>query len=96
MPSLSWSESTELESSDLLQMVNNGTLDYTCSTQTSFASLKAYFPNLDIAFKTKTTYQMAWPSLTAATTACIWPLSGFAAAKHSNLLATLSERFTVI
>ncbi len=94
VPSLSWSESTELESSDLLQMVNNGTLDYTLLDSNEFRVLKAYFPNLDIAFKTKTTYQMAWAfPYSRDNSLYLASKRFFAAAKHSNLLATLSERF---
>lgn len=94
VPGLSWSESNELESSDLLQMVANGSLDYTLLDSNEFRVLKAYYPSLDIAFKTKTTYQMAWAfSYGRDDSLYLASKRFFAEAKRSKLLATLSERY---
>src|SRR5690606_29404397 len=50
VPELSWSESSELEVADLLQMVASGNLDFTLVDSNEFRMLQAYFPTLDVAF----------------------------------------------
>jgi membrane-bound lytic murein transglycosylase F len=60
VPELTWSESPDLEVSDLLQMVSSGNIDFTIVDSNEFDVLKAYFPNLAVAFELSGEQNIAW------------------------------------
>src|SRR5690606_36220898 len=60
VPELSWSESPELEVADLLQMVAQGSLDFTLVDSNEYRMLQAYYPTLDIAFNAADQRDIAW------------------------------------
>ncbi|UTW49348.1 membrane-bound lytic murein transglycosylase MltF [Bacterioplanoides sp. SCSIO 12839] len=60
LPELTWSEGTDLEVSDLLQMVATGNIDFTVVDSNEFRMLQAYFPNLAIAFDITEKQNVAW------------------------------------
>lgn len=93
-PELTWSESPDLETADLLQMVTNGTIDYTIVDSNEFRMLQAYHPQLSVAFESSSQNRIAWAfshqrddSLYQAANAF------FAEVRPTPLLATLSERY---
>ncbi|RRJ85512.1 membrane-bound lytic murein transglycosylase MltF [Aestuariirhabdus litorea] len=55
-----WSSSNELESMDLLQMVNDGEIAYTIVDSNLWATNYIYFPNARIAFDLQPGEQVAW------------------------------------
>lgn len=94
VPELSWSESPELEVADLLQMVAQGSLDFTLVDSNEYRMLQAYYPTLDIAFNASGQRDIAWAfgwsrddSLYEAAN------QFFAHIKPLPLLANLSERY---
>lgn len=94
VPELTWSESPDLEISDLLQMVSSGNIDFTIVDSNEFDVLKAYFPNLAVAFDLTEHQNIAWAfehnrdsSLHAAANLF------FQQPETQATLATLSERF---
>jgi len=60
LPSLSWRESSELDASDLLQMVSDRELDFTLVNSNEFRLMRAYLPNLDVAFTLGEIQTVAW------------------------------------
>src|SRR5690606_2401247 len=94
VPELSWSESPELEVADLLQMVAQGSLDFTLVDSNEYRMLQAYYPTLDIAFNAADQRDIAWAfgwsrddSLHQAAN------DFFAHIKPQPLLAHLAERY---
>ncbi|WP_430461736.1 membrane-bound lytic murein transglycosylase MltF [Thalassolituus sp. LLYu03] len=94
LPELSWSESPELEITDLLQMVATGSIDFTLVDSNEFRMLQAYYPNLDIAFDLSAPQDIGWafPHLRDDS---IYQEANrfFAQTETTALLAGLSERF---
>lgn len=60
IPELTWSESPDLEVSDLLQMVASGNIDFTVVDSNEFDVLQAYYPNLAVAFNLSSQQDVAW------------------------------------
>lgn len=94
VPELTWSETPDLETTDLLQMVASGNIDFTLVGSNEFRMLKAYYPNLDVAFDLTDAQNIGWAfphqrddSLYQAAN------EFFASSESSALLATLSERY---
>ena len=93
-PELSWNESADTETIDLLQMLANGHIDFTLIDSNEFNLLQAYFPSLSIAFDTDTELTVAWgfakqhdQSLETAVNTFLNNL------ENTPFLASLSERF---
>lgn len=60
VPELSWSESADLDTTDLLQMVSDGEIDYTVVDSNEYSMVQAYFPNVAVAFDLNDNRSMAW------------------------------------
>ena len=60
VPELSWSESGDLDTTDLLQMVSDGDIDFTVVDSNEFGMVKAYFPNVAVAFNLRDHLPLAW------------------------------------
>lgn len=60
LPSLSWRETSELDASDLLQMVSDRELDFTLVNSNEFRLMRSYLPNLDVAFTLGEIQTVAW------------------------------------
>jgi membrane-bound lytic murein transglycosylase F len=60
VPELTWSESPDFETVELLQMVATGEVDFTVIDSNEFDMLQAYYPNLAIAFDLTGAQPLAW------------------------------------
>ncbi len=94
VPELSWSESSELEVADLLQMVASGNLDFTLVDSNEFRMLQAYFPTLDVAFTAGDERQIAWAFAWSRDDSLYQAANEFfSGIRPTPLLANLSERY---
>ncbi len=94
LPELSWSETDELDTTDLLHRVETGDITHTLVDSNEFAALQAYFPNLGTGITLGTHKQIAWafehnrdPSLVNAAQ------QFFALPTTRQTLAKLGERY---
>ena len=94
VPELSWSESPELEVVDLLQMVAQGSLDFTLVDSNEYRMLQAYYPTLDIAFHAHEQRDIAW-AFGWSRDDSLYQVANefFAHLKGEPLLANLAERY---
>lgn len=60
VPELSWGEGSDTDTSDLLQMVANDSLDFTLVDSNEFQILQAYYPSLSIAFQLDEPRTISW------------------------------------
>lgn len=60
IPELTWSESPDFETVELLQMVATGEVDFTVIDSNEFEMLQAYYPNLAVAFDLTGAQPLAW------------------------------------
>ena len=94
VPELTWSESPDLEVSDLLQMVSSGNIDFTIVDSNEFDVLKAYFPNLAVAFDLSEQQNIAWAfELSRDSSLHDAANEFFKQSETRDKLAALSERF---
>lgn len=94
LPELTWSEASDLDISDLLYMVSSGSIDYTAVDSNTFGVMKAYFPNLAVAFSLADQQHIAWAFKNQADTSLIEAANEFLQQPQTiDLLAELSERF---
>ncbi len=94
IPELTWSESPDFETVELLQMVATGEVDFTVIDSNEFEMLQAHYPNLAIAFDLTGAQPLAWAfpqsrddSLFQASE------SFFRNAQTNGLLSEVRERF---
>jgi len=94
LPELSWSESDDLDTTDLLHQVENGDIHFTLIDSNEFAALQAYFPNLGTGITVGENKPLAWafkhsrdPSLVSAVQ------EFFSLPRTRQQLAQLSERY---
>ena len=59
-PSLNWNISTEINTSGLLYLVNEGLIDYTIADSHQVSRLKRFYPKLNVAFNFSKPRQLAW------------------------------------
>ena len=94
IPELTWSESPDLEISDLLQMVSSGNIDFTIVDSNEFDVLKAYFPNLAVAFDLSSGQDVAWAFEHQRDSSLHDAANEFFQQRETKeQLATLAERF---
>lgn len=93
-PHLSWMETSDLEVSDLLKMVQDGDLDYALVSAQDFNINSFYFPRVALAFDTQTTSSLVWlfpknkrQDLVFATNAFI------SQARNEGLVSEVRERY---
>ena len=94
LPELSWSETDELDTTDLLHRVENDEITYTLIDSNEFAALQAYFPNLGTGLVIGENREISWafehnrdPSLVNAVN------EFFALQTTRQKLAQLGERY---
>ena len=94
LPSLSWQESTDLEASDLMQMVSDGDLDFTMVNSNEFQMMQTYLPNLEVAFTLGDLQNVAWSFPQNSDDGLAQEaFNFFYQAETGAVLAELSERF---
>ncbi|MAD45345.1 MAG: membrane-bound lytic murein transglycosylase MltF [Oceanospirillaceae bacterium] len=94
VPELSWSESPDLEVSDLLQMVASGNIDFTVVDSNEFRVLQAYFPNLAVAFDLSEKQNISWAFEHSRDDSLYKAASDFFSTEENiTLMATLAERY---
>jgi membrane-bound lytic murein transglycosylase F len=94
IPRLSWSESTNSETVELLQMVAIGEVDFTVIDSNEFEMLQAYYPNLAIAFDLTGAQPLAWAFPKSRDDSVFKASEGFFRNAQTNgLLLEVRERF---
>lgn len=94
LPELSWSETPDLDTTDLLQMVEDGEINFTVVDSNTFDTIQAYFPNVAPGFDLKTDQPLAWAFPVQRDNSIHQSADQFfATRKARNLLATLNERY---
>lgn len=94
LPALSWSETPDLDITDLLQMVASGSIDFTLVDSNEFRMLKAYYPNLDVAFDLNEPQAIGWAFPHQRDDSLYQAANEFFAQDNTTaLLAGLSERY---
>ncbi|WP_426417148.1 membrane-bound lytic murein transglycosylase MltF [Aestuariirhabdus sp. LZHN29] len=89
-----WRSSDELESMDLLQMVNDGEIAYTLVDSNLWATNYIYFPNARIAFDFQPGEQLAWAFAKGEDRSLLEKAEQFfARMEQEGILAQLNERF---
>ena len=93
-PELTWTESSETETADLLQLLSAGDIDFTLVNANEFKLLQAYYPSLSVAFTLEEEREIAWAfprnnddSLYEAANEFLQSI------EDTQLMASLSERF---
>ena len=60
LPQLTWIERDDAEVSELVQMVENGEIDYTIVDSNEFDALAGFYPNVTSAMELDETQELAW------------------------------------
>jgi len=60
MPQLTWHERDDAEVAELIQMVENGEIDFTMVDSNEYETLSAFYPNVKSAFKVGQERELAW------------------------------------
>ena len=94
VPELTWSESPDFETVELLQMVAMGEVDFTVVDSNEFEMLQAYYPNLAVAFDLTGAQPLAW-AFPQSRDDSLFKLaqSFFRNAQTNGLLLEVRERF---
>ncbi len=94
IPELTWSESPDFETVELLQMVATGEVDFTIIDSNEFEMLQAYYPNLAIAFDLTGAQPLAWAFPQSRDDSLFKAAqSFFHDAQTNGLLSEVRERF---
>lgn len=94
VPELTWSESPNFETVELLQMVATGEVDFTVIDSNEFEMLQAYYPNLAIAFDLTGAQPLAWAFPQSRDDSLFkMAQSFFRNAQTNGLLLEVRERF---
>lgn len=94
IPELTWSESPDFETVELLQMVATGEVDFTVIDSNEFEMLQAYYPNLAIAFDLTGAQPLAWAFPQSRDDSLFQAAEGFFRNAQTNgLLSEFRERF---
>lgn len=94
IPELTWSESPDFETVELLQMVATGEVDFTVIDSNEFEMLQAYYPNLAIAFDLTGAQPLAWAFPQSRDDSLFRAAeSFFRNAQTNGLLSEVRERF---
>jgi len=94
IPELTWSESPDFETVELLQMVATGEVDFTIVDSNEFEMLQAYYPNLAIGFDLTGAQPLAWAFPQSRDDSLFQAAeSFFRNAQTNGLLSEVRERF---
>lgn len=93
-PELVWRENNEANSEDLLEMVSEGTLDYTVADSHELASSQLLNPELDVAFDLTGPEPLAWafPKASQDDSLYLAASAYFQQLKESGMLDQILER----
>jgi membrane-bound lytic murein transglycosylase F len=93
MPALTWSETTTLDTEQLLSAVNNGDADYTVVNANEFVLLQSYYTRLQPAFSLGQPQSIAWAFSENTDTSLYAAAQNFIVASKANgAIAQMSER----
>lgn len=93
-PELTWSESPDFETVELLQMVANSEIDFTVVSSNEFEMLQVYYPNLAVAFSLTGAQPLAWAFPKSRDKSLAQAAEGFFRNAQTNgLLLEIKERF---
>ena len=94
VPELSWSESPDYATVELLQMVADGEIDYTIVDSNEFEMLQAYYPNVGIGFDLTGVQPLAWAFPQSPDNSLFEEAQSFFRDVQTNgLLLEIEERF---
>ncbi len=93
-PELDFAVSDQVESVDLLRMVDEQQIDLTLVNSNQVAMNQVYFPNIQVAFTLKNDLQQSWAIAAGGDVSLLNEINRFLAnAKQSGLLQQLTERY---
>ncbi len=93
-PELSYSVSDQVESVDLLRMVDEQQIDMTLVTSNQLAMNQVYFPNIRVAFTLEDSIPLGWAIAAGNDVSLLNEINRFLAnAKQSGLIQQLTERY---
>ncbi len=93
-PELSYSVSDQVESVDLLRMVDEQQIDITLVNSNQMAMNQVYFPNIRVAFTLKESIPLGWAIAAGNDVSLLNEINRFLAnAKQSGLIQQLTERY---
>ncbi len=94
LPELSYDVSDQVESVDLLRMVDEQQIDLTLVNSNQVAMNQVYFPNIRVAFTLQDSHQQRWAIAAGDDVSLLNEINRFLAqAKQSGLLQNLTERY---
>lgn len=94
LPALNYDVSDQVESVDLLRMVDEKQIDLTLVNSNQVAMNQVYFPNIRVAFTLQDTHQQRWAIAAGDDVSLLNEINRFLAnAKQSGLLQRLTERY---
>jgi len=94
MPQLSWIERDDAEVAELVQMVEDGEIDFTIVDSNEFETLAGFYPNVDAAFDMGKEQQLAWAFPKYSDESLITEARNFFhLMRESGLLNQLEERY---
>ncbi len=94
LPALSYDVSDQVESVDLLRMVDEKQIDLTLVNSNQVAMNQVYFPNIRVAFTLQDSHQQRWAIAAGDDVSLLNEINRFLAnAKKSGLLQNLAERY---
>lgn len=96
LPGLNWTESSDVETVDLLDELDDGQIDATIINSDEFIANRAFYPKLRTAFTVGETTQLAWAIARGPDNAALEAAlkSFFDGLRDSGELAQLIERFS--
>ncbi|MEY8247564.1 MAG: membrane-bound lytic murein transglycosylase MltF [Bermanella sp.] len=94
MPELSWIERDDAEVSELVQMVQNGEIDFTIVDSNEFEALSGFYPKVRTAFDVSPPQDLAWAFAKFSDNKLLNEARDFFhLMRESGLLAQLQERY---
>jgi membrane-bound lytic murein transglycosylase F len=94
LPQLTWIERDDAEVSELVQMVENGEIDYTIVDSNEFDALAGFYPNVASAMDLGETQQLAWAFSKLSDNSLLNKSSEFfKLIRETGLLSQLEERY---
>lgn len=94
LPQLTWIERDDAEVSELVQMVENGEIDYTIVDSNEFDALAGFYPNVASALELGETQQLAWAFSKFSDNSLLnKSREFFQLVRETGLLSQLEERY---
>lgn len=94
MPQLTWIERDDAEVGELVQMVENGEIDFTIVDSNEFNALSGFYPRVKAAFDVSEPEQLAWAFAKFSDNSLLAEARDFfSLMRETGLLAQLQERY---